>query len=258
MDSSTGEESSVSPPSTTEPQIQTSTTAGGGNESGDATLLYPPPTPEETYKLQEIFNKEYEEGDVGRIEALYDIQNVFDELEKQKVMAGYDILTPYNAPQAEMTQPRTHRVEALTPRPSVGIGLFGRNHSEVKISSLPNLKPLRSGFKQLHFMKNTASLPTMSTGPFRLNEEESESLQSEKVVSKKSKSVYKGPKGPEICVSEAIEIVQKDLELVTSNEFGKPQSFPLVNKRTAEGDIDSAWKSDVNKVTRARTSSKVQ
>jgi hypothetical protein len=125
------------------------------------------------------YNKVYDEGDAGKFDALHDLQDVFNELERENLITGYDIFDTYNLSDnndQKLIRPTSSsrkmnddlvkkQAQNLTPAPRSG--LFPKSKSAQKpteqtsIQSLPDLLGGRRGSLLDMRQEPTASLPTL-------------------------------------------------------------------------------------------------
>jgi len=135
-----------------------------------------------------IFDKEYEEGDCGKIEALHDLQDVFNEMEGENLITGFNVFSSYNVqlPKPPKSRPSSSSKKSkansartrqeLTPAPPK-MGNILRNkkpmdlnkvfnsmnqtQQQSSIHSLPELEKKGSQAEALMRYEPTASLPLL-------------------------------------------------------------------------------------------------
>lgn len=209
-----------------------------GEEDEDA--IQPPPTPGESKTLEAIHMKKYEEGDVGKLEAIRDLQSVFDELHQQKVISQpVDLLAP-------------------PPREKDGPALTGRKRFPT--SALTPLIPLNLKNKEF------ASEQNLARGQ-RLKDHQAISLPLLLKVEREKLKLKKKP--PTVTTdSEALSVVLDDLAVCSGQEVAisceDDSETDAINLGSSQGEEqtdqegeDATWKDDVIKMNRLRSKSSV-
>ncbi|OXA38950.1 uncharacterized protein LOC118433121 [Folsomia candida] len=209
-----------------------------GEEDEDA--IQPPPTPGESKTLEAIHMKKYEEGDVGKLEAIRDLQSVFDELHQQKVISQpVDLLAP-------------------PPREKDGPALTGRKRFPT--SALTPLIPLNLKNKEF------ASEQNLARGQ-RLKDHQAISLPLLLKVEREKLKLKKKP--PTVTTdSEALSVVLDDLAVCSGQEVAisceDDSETDAINLGSSQGEEqtdqegeDATWKDDVIKMNRLRSKSSI-
>lgn len=205
----------------------------------------PPTTPEEGKLLMKIARKKYEEGDTGKMEALRDIQSVFDELHQEKVLERVNVFATPDQDSGPKQSRKRLNVTALTPLIPMNLDKFKVKNKE--FSSEQNL--LGRG------QKNRLQTPSLPLIPNQGGRNDSDAYHSGMlVVAEDSDSEVE---------AEAFRRVKGDLEMVTPVV---DQGGDSVDSEAEEGEDsqtkatdseDALWKQDLARVAKIRSTSKV-